>query len=660
MRFTFLIYLIIILPITSQSGINYGIQEHTGIDTFSTAEKVALRAAIYQAIPPEWKGEVSDRSIMRYAHNGAISLTQLLESGRTYNNWPVADNYVNEILSLIKAAAGFSNHDNIKAYLLKSGVPNAFMTPTGAIFVTVGLLATVEDESNLAGVMAHELAHYVLHHNLEAFVKDVRGDFKPTIFFSAQKSYSRYSVDNELDADKLAGDYLLKAGYSYDGLLKTFELSKRLEDKQLLTDSYSYKVDEITHPSSEKRIAQLNENLTRLTRKYGQGKNALIDSLKLNEIGGTAKAEVLKLLLSGYAYQACIEKAFQYHIFSPNNATYVYYLMEAIRRMCYFNIDLWNESFIVDDYYEFNQGFGVGDKNRIRDNFFTKFRFRILELRESEYDNIEAKFYWEEAPRFTTYEQAFQYFFEIGKLLQEPECYLSNALSLSFDKEKMNFWLNKYLAFSTVRYPEYAKALLADKIHENLSDQTLVIFDNLVCFIKQGPDYVVLRNGVQDAFFKEEIGKIASPKQHIYLKDLVMEDNEDFSLFNQLEEYSLLTIVSKGQKVNLHAINPEYWLLFKRYNINKIEFINALYNDKIKGKYTKEVYLDIADSNIQDHLLKAEGKARSISVIVTSIMMKPNVIAKKQFIEMDIDLNKNEVGYDLLLEKIRKGLNSVK
>jgi len=59
----------------------------------------------------------------------------------------------------------------LRIYTVKSSEVNAFATGQGMIFVNLGLVAQVEDESQLAFVLSHEIIHYVRKHNLEVLTR---------------------------------------------------------------------------------------------------------------------------------------------------------------------------------------------------------------------------------------------------------------------------------------------------------------------------------------------------------------------------------------------------------------------------------------------------------------------------------------------------------
>lgn len=641
------------MPCLSQSQINFGrgYEGNKGL----AYDRTNSRNEIYNNIPAQFKGDVTDRSMMRYANDAAQNLSQFFSEGVIYSNWVDATSYLNDVLDLIKISAGLSDKSNVKIGILRNAEPNAFMTPSGTLLVTVGLLNELKSESGLAAVISHELAHYNLHHNLEGFIKEVQGDFDPGIFFNANKAISRYSIENELDADNLAAQYLIKSGYSHKGFMDAFNVSRKLESKELLNDGYSYKVKETTHPNSDKRSGELESAITRFVKKYGAGKDFMISDINFQAIKKESRYEILSYLLFNYDYQSCLEKAFKFHIYDPNNATFVYYLMESIRRLCYFDNDQWSKEFIVDKYFEFSKGLGLGDKHRIRGGFFDEFRYHLLELDESDYEDVVAKFYWEESPKFTTYEQAFQFYFEIGKLLDEPECYLSNALSLAFDKKKMDVWLEKYLSYDSVRYKSYAKSLLTENIYNDLGEKTLVVMDNFVALVKQGPDYVIVKNNENDLELKSRIDNLSGDKDYLYLMDLKEKDMNDYIRLVDLDKFSLQTVVTKGRRLKLHELDPSFWLLFKKYGINEVEFVNCIYKDRVKGKYTKEAYLEVADLSIDGYLEMTTGKKRILNVFISQISMKSDEDLKKIYFETNIFLDNEGTGFDQAMKKIENG-----
>jgi predicted Zn-dependent protease len=78
-------------------------------------------------------------------------------------NAPVAEHYLNTILARL-AANSQSPNEPYRVTILNSPIVNAFALPSGDIFVTRGLLALANDTSEIAAVMAHEIAHITARH----------------------------------------------------------------------------------------------------------------------------------------------------------------------------------------------------------------------------------------------------------------------------------------------------------------------------------------------------------------------------------------------------------------------------------------------------------------------------------------------------------------
>lgn len=163
-------------------------------------------------------------------------------------------------------------------YVIKENTYNAFASPAGHIFINSGLFAAMDDESEIAGIIAHEIAHVVCRHisqRIEASKKISMATMAGMVAgvllgvggsaaaanaltvgsvaagHTASLSYSR---QNEMQADQLALTYLNDSGYSANGLLgalKTIRSKQWYGSKQI--PSYL-----TTHPASEERMAYID------------------------------------------------------------------------------------------------------------------------------------------------------------------------------------------------------------------------------------------------------------------------------------------------------------------------------------------------------------------------------------------------------------------
>lgn len=107
--------------------------------------------------------------------------------------------------------------------LLKSEAPNAFALNNGAILVTTGMLALIRSEGELIGVLAHEMAHVVLDHNLENYSsaqsREAFSRFMGTaaaIAAGISASNNSRSMSSYIDRREYVQDAMLIAGtFSY-------------------------------------------------------------------------------------------------------------------------------------------------------------------------------------------------------------------------------------------------------------------------------------------------------------------------------------------------------------------------------------------------------------------------------------------------------------
>lgn len=159
-----------------------------------------------------------------------------------------------------------------KFFVLDSPTVNAFALPGGYIYVTRGILAQANSEAELAGVLAHEIAHITARHSAERYTHGVLTALGAAVIAAATdnaqaaraagvgselyiKSYSR---GQESQADELGIRYLYKAGYDIGGMARFLENLGAQDDLQARMagrngGGFSYFS---THPRNEDRVAQ--------------------------------------------------------------------------------------------------------------------------------------------------------------------------------------------------------------------------------------------------------------------------------------------------------------------------------------------------------------------------------------------------------------------
>ena len=151
--------------------------------------------------------------------------------------------------------------------ILDASVVNAFAVPGGYVYFTRGILASLNSEAELAGVMGHEIGHITARHSAKQYSKAQLaqvgliglGMALPEGFSSltglAQLGvgmlFLRFSRDNERQADNLGVEYSSKVGYDASQMANFFETLERMNpgsDRSGLPGWFS------THPNPEDRV----------------------------------------------------------------------------------------------------------------------------------------------------------------------------------------------------------------------------------------------------------------------------------------------------------------------------------------------------------------------------------------------------------------------
>jgi predicted Zn-dependent protease len=189
------------------------------------------------------------------------------------NRWPLFDKpaltkYVT-MVGLAVASESSNPDGNWVFGVLDSPDVNAYSGPNGYIMITRGAINAMEDESELAGVLAHEIAHVVNRDGLEAIKNAKRnealmkglsaGEQKFALFNQltgnlVEKTLnSGYSQDQETKADAKGEKLLIAAGYDPNGLVKFL---RHLQERKGGNGKFLS-----THPGTADRIARVSAQI---------------------------------------------------------------------------------------------------------------------------------------------------------------------------------------------------------------------------------------------------------------------------------------------------------------------------------------------------------------------------------------------------------------
>ncbi|MEW5758520.1 MAG: M48 family metallopeptidase [Candidatus Omnitrophota bacterium] len=150
--------------------------------------------------------------------------------------------------------------------VLKVDEVNAFALPGGYVYVFKGMLDKIgDDDDELAGILAHEVAHITARHAIKKLQAmwgymlarvlvastPQTGNVGQGIDVAFNQILLGYSKEDEYQADKLGAKYMLKAGYNPDKMIALLNRLHKINQRGP-TRPFSY---DRTHPFTSERIA---------------------------------------------------------------------------------------------------------------------------------------------------------------------------------------------------------------------------------------------------------------------------------------------------------------------------------------------------------------------------------------------------------------------
>jgi predicted Zn-dependent protease len=214
-----------------------------------------------------------------YSTDGEIkmgrSYAQQIEKSTKFITDPVVTEYVNRIGQNIVKNSDCKVPFTIK--VIDSDEINAFALPGGFFFVNSGLVLNADEESELAGVMAHETAHVCAHHAAREMTRmhyAQIGVVPVMIFVGGWTGYGIYegaqigipvtflmfSREFEAQADYLGVQYMYRAGYDPQAFITFFEKVQALEKRKPGAVAKVF----ADHPQTPDRILRSQEEIAHI------------------------------------------------------------------------------------------------------------------------------------------------------------------------------------------------------------------------------------------------------------------------------------------------------------------------------------------------------------------------------------------------------------
>ena len=199
---------------------------------------------------------------------------QQIEAQVKLVNDPVVTEYVNRIGQNLVRNSDAQVPFTIK--VIDSDVVNAMALPGGFFYVNSGLILAADEEAEMAGVMAHEIAHVAACHYGREMTRAnlLQMASIPFIFMGGVIGYAGYEAASigipltffkfsrgfEAEADYLGIEYMYRAGYDPSAFVSFFEKIQAMEKKKPGTLSKAFD----THPQTPDRIEKSQEEIRKI------------------------------------------------------------------------------------------------------------------------------------------------------------------------------------------------------------------------------------------------------------------------------------------------------------------------------------------------------------------------------------------------------------
>lgn len=210
-------------------------------------------------------------------------ITQEVETQNKLITDPAVAGYVSMVGEKVAAKAERQDVDYTFKVIDSPQEVNAFAVPGGAVYVYSGLLTRMKSESELAAVLAHEVAHIDKRHSMAALTRQSGFELLTSVVFGEQTpawqsaaaglvgnvTFLKFSREDEKQADAVGLNFMTNAGYDPQGMVNLLTMFTTLE----ATEPSAIQSFLSSHPAPKERIA-IVKNLIQTENLQGGTVNA--------------------------------------------------------------------------------------------------------------------------------------------------------------------------------------------------------------------------------------------------------------------------------------------------------------------------------------------------------------------------------------------------
>jgi beta-barrel assembly-enhancing protease len=255
------------------------------------------------------KNDVNEIGNRKVAHKSMISTEKEIAMGKQYATQidhsakiitdPVVNEYINRVAQNVARNSDLTIPLTVK--VLDSPEINAFALPGGFLYVNSGLIMAADEEDQVAGVMAHEIAHVAARHWASQMTKMTLLQYAmiPMIFvpmsypvylgvaqamnFGVPVAFMKFNRSAEAEADYLGLQYMYKAGYDPSSYPAFF--GKIMDEERRSPGSVSSVFAD--HPPTPDRIIKCEQEIQKI---LPQKNEYLVSTSEFNDVRSRLQA----------------------------------------------------------------------------------------------------------------------------------------------------------------------------------------------------------------------------------------------------------------------------------------------------------------------------------------------------------------------------------
>lgn len=338
------------LPALSQTFGSHKVALTPKVKPVVAFSEEATAATMRRQYQKDFKNAQELEDFIRYI---ATYKKQIFQSSYIYTNLPDVRAYVKEVLKRVIPAR--LRDTAIKIYIVRDPAFNASVMGDGSVFVNIGLLASINSEAELAAVLGHEFGHFEARHSLKSYktMKSYKADLQANSagvyglvsMYSRMAKLSRKYMENEMESDNYAIGLMRENGFAPASMNRNFELFQKIEKKYAAISGQSNSSYFQTHPSSEKRIKNVEKQFS--ADELNKGVQFFYDSTEFVGVRKRAIDESINLYFEAKNYTQCLEMAFRQHLFYPRDEYYLFFIVESLRRQMKLYKEFYKQNFIT-------------------------------------------------------------------------------------------------------------------------------------------------------------------------------------------------------------------------------------------------------------------------------------------------------------------------